>query len=154
METTKRNQYPTVEITISYSRTVKNSDRPCITSSRQAYEIILNHWNPETLHLYEEFKVMYLNRANRVIGIYEASRGGICGTVADPRLILGVAVKVCATAMILAHNHPSGNLQPSRCDELITAKLKQAGSFLEIVTTDHLIISDDGYYSFADEGRI
>ncbi|SJZ78071.1 JAB domain-containing protein [Sediminibacterium ginsengisoli] len=146
--------FPLVEITVSYSQSVKKSERPIITNSQQAYEYLRRYWNDDVIDLYEEFKVLLLNSANRVLGVYEASRGGLTGTVADPRLILGVAIKTCATAMIVAHNHPSGGHTPSRADEQITEKLKQAGALFDIRVTDHLIISADDYYSFADEGRV
>lgn len=96
---------------------------------------------------------MYLNRANRIIGIYRHSLGGITGTIADPRLILGTALKVAATAIILAHNHPSGNLRPSRADELLTAKIKEACKYMDIQLSDHIIVSASTgeYFSFADE---
>ena len=95
---------------------------------------------------------MYLNACHNVLGIYTASKGGITGTIADIRLILGVALKTASTAIIIAHNHPSGNLQPSKADETLTQKLKNAAGLLDVNLLDHLIISDAGYYSFADEG--
>lgn len=96
---------------------------------------------------------MYLNRANRVIGVYKVSVGGITGTVADPRLILSVALKSAATSIILAHNHPSGNLKPSRADLELTTKIKTAAQLMDITVLDHLIVtSDEGFLSFADEG--
>jgi len=105
----------------------------------------------------EEFKILLLNRANRVIGCYEVSSGGTCGTVADPKVIFAVALKCCATSIILAHNHPSGNLKPSQADILLSQKLKAGGRLLEIEVLDHIILSpeinsDKPYYSFADEG--
>ena len=103
---------------------------------------------------YEVFAVIFLNRANRVKHFEIISRGGITGTVADPRLILKKAVEKDATSIILSHNHPSGNLKPSRADEEITQKIKQAASYFDISVLDHIIVSEDGYYSFADEGMM
>lgn len=100
----------------------------------------------------EEFKVVFLNRANRVIGVYDASSGGITGTVADPRLILAAAIKSLAVSIILSHNHPSGNLKPSKADEDLTTKIKEAAKYHDIRVIDHMIITSEGYYSFADEG--
>ena len=99
---------------------------------------------------------MYLNRANKVIGIYPLSVGGITGTVADIRLILSVALKAAATSIILIHNHPSGNLTPSRADEQLTQKINEAAKYMDMKVIDHLILSPDenAYYSFADEGII
>ena len=105
--------------------------------------------------MYETFVVGYLNRANRLIGIYELSKGGITGTVADPRLVLSVALKCAATGIILAHNHPSGNLQTSTADEEITKKIKKACEYLDIKLLDHLIIVPEGkYLSFTEEGLL
>ena len=103
---------------------------------------------------YEVFAVLFLNRANRIKHFEIISRGGLTGTVADPRLILKKAVEQDATSIILSHNHPSGNLQPSQADDDITKKIKMAASYFDIRVLDHLIISDDGFYSFADEGMI
>jgi len=105
-------------------------------------------------HNYEVFAIVYLNRANRIKHFEIISRGGITGTVADPRIILKKALEAEATALVLTHNHPSGNLQPSRADEEITRKIKQAAELFDITILDHIIVSEDGYYSFADEGRI
>jgi len=103
---------------------------------------------------YEVFAVIFLNRANKIKHFEIVSRGGITGTVADPRLILRKAIEEQATSIILSHNHPSGNLQPSKADEEITNKIKQAAAYLDIKVLDHIIVSDDGYFSFADEGMI
>lgn len=103
---------------------------------------------------YETFKVIYLNQQNSVLSIKTISEGGIAGTVVDPRLIYKEALNQTAVALILAHNHPSGNLKPSRADISITDKMKSAGLLLDIKVLDHLIISEHGYYSFADEGLI
>ncbi|HMU47541.1 MAG TPA: JAB domain-containing protein [Chitinophagaceae bacterium] len=144
------------EIDIVYKRkaTCKASQRPLISSSADGYKVCLHYWNPDKIDLIEEFKVLFLNRANRVLQILPVSQGGITGTVADPRLILAGAIKVAACSMILVHNHPSGHLKPSRADEELTSKIKQAATYFDIRTLDHLIISPEGYYSFADEGLL
>ena len=103
---------------------------------------------------YEVFAVVFLNRANKVKHFEIISRGGITGTVADPRLILKKALEEGATSIVLTHNHPSGNLKPSKADEEITAKIKLAAGYFDIKVLDHIIVSDEGYYSFADEGLI
>ena len=142
------------EITISYKPT--EFRKPLITSSIDAYRELKDFFPEELIYLQEQFVVMYLNRANRIIGIYRLSIGGITGTVADPRLILGTALKVAATSIILSHNHPSGNMQPSKADELLTTKIKEGAKFMDIQLSDHIVISpiDGAYYSFADEGLI
>ena len=104
--------------------------------------------------LYEEFWILLLNRANNVITRFQVSKGGITGTVVDPRVIFKKAVEVMASGIILCHNHPSGNRQPSDADISLTKKLKEAGKLLDIQVLDHLIIAGEEYYSFADEGRM
>ncbi len=101
---------------------------------------------------HEVFGVMYLNRANKVNHFEIISEGGITGTVADPRVILRKALEQDAVNIILCHNHPSGSLKPSKADEQLTAKIKEAARYLDIAVIDHIIVSEDGYYSFADEG--
>ncbi len=103
---------------------------------------------------YEVFAVVFLNRANKINHFEILSRGGITGTVADPRVILKKALEEDATSIVLCHNHPSGNLQPSRADEELTKKIKEAASYFDIKVVDHIIVSDEGFYSFADEGML
>lgn len=103
---------------------------------------------------HEVFVVAYLNRANKVIHLETISEGGITGTVADPRIILKKALEHNAVSLVLCHNHPSGNLKPSRADELLTQKIKQAALLLDLSVLDHVIVSEEGYYSFADEGLL
>lgn len=102
----------------------------------------------------EEFWVMLLDRANKVIGVVKISEGGIHGTVADPKVIFGAALMAQATGIIIAHNHPSGQLRPSEEDIRLTRKIVEAGRFLDIQVVDHNIITKDGYYSFADNGQM
>ncbi len=102
----------------------------------------------------EIFAVVFLNRGNRIMHIENISEGGLTGTVADPRIILKKALENNATALILCHNHPSGNLRPSSADELLTQKIKNAAAFLDIRIMDHIIVSNEGYFSFADEGML
>ncbi len=125
------------EITLSYRPNVKPSKRPKVTCSRDACEIFRQIWDSEKIEFVEEFKGMLLNRANRVIGIVSISAGGISGTVADPKLIFAAGLKSCACSIILAHNHPSGNLNPSEADIKLTQKLKKAGEVLEMPVLDH-----------------
>jgi DNA repair protein RadC len=97
---------------------------------------------------------MLLNRANKVLGIYELSTGGISGTVADIRLIFAASIKSNASSIVLAHNHPSSNTKPSDADLLLTHKIKEAGKLLDIKVIDHIIVAIESYYSFADQGEI
>lgn len=101
---------------------------------------------------HEIFAVVFLNRSNRINHFAIISEGGITGTVADPRIILRKALEHDATSIVLCHNHPSGSLKPSRQDEELTMKIKEAAQYFDIRVMDHIIVSSDGYYSFADEG--
>jgi DNA repair protein RadC len=101
---------------------------------------------------YEVFAVVFLNRANKINHFEIISKGGITGTVADPRIILKKALEEDATSIVLCHNHPSGNLHPSRADEELTKKIKEAAAYFDIKIIDHIIVSEEGFYSFADEG--
>lgn len=142
------------EVELVYKTKVKASERPKISSVKDCYTLLKELWNENTIEMQEEFKVMLLNRGNKVIGIYEASAGGLTGTVADPRLILAAAIKSLAVSIILSHNHPSGNLKPSRADEELTQKIKVAAAYHDIKVIDHIIITSESYYSFADEGLL
>jgi DNA repair protein RadC len=142
------------EIELVYRSKVKASERPQASSSFEAYDVLKAVWDNDKMELVEQFKVLFLNRGNKVICIYNLSTGGVTGTVADPRLIFAAALKVNAVSIIIAHNHPSGSLKPSRADEELTQKIKNAGSFLDIKVLDHLIVSSEGYLSFADEGLL
>ncbi|HMP88127.1 MAG TPA: JAB domain-containing protein, partial [Lacibacter sp.] len=102
----------------------------------------------------EVFAVAFLNRANKINQVEIISEGGITGTVADPRIILRKALEYQAVSLVLCHNHPSGNLRPSRADEQLTHKIREAALLLDIQLLDHIIVSDEGYYSFADEGML
>ncbi|MBN8718476.1 MAG: JAB domain-containing protein [Sediminibacterium magnilacihabitans] len=140
------------EVELVYKTKVKASERPLIHDSKDIYNVLKKVWDENKIEMLEEFKVVFLNRANRVTGVYDASSGGITGTVADPRLILAAAIKSLAVSIILSHNHPSGNLKPSRADEELTLKIKEAAKYHDIRVIDHIIITNEAYYSFADEG--
>jgi DNA repair protein RadC len=126
---------------------VKNKQK--ITSSQDVY----NYFQPLLGDLpHEEFWILLLNRSNKVIDQHKISQGGISGTVIDVRMILKNAIERLACSLILCHNHPSGNLQPSESDKKITTKLKDAAQIMDIQVLDHLIITDNDYFSFADDG--
>ncbi len=125
--------------------------RKKITSSRDVYDKV----SQKLVDLpHEEFWVLYLNRANRVLSEKRVSQGGVSGTVTDVRIILKTALNELASSIILFHNHPSGNINPSKADIQITNKLKDASGLMDIQVLDHLVIGQDNYYSFADEGLI
>lgn len=122
-----------------------------IKCSSDARDLLLPHF-ADLIH--EEFFCIYLNRANKVLKIEQISKGGISGTVTDVRIIMKNAILNTASGLIVAHNHPSGNLNPSESDSRITSKIKEAGSLMDIQLLDHVIIHDSDYYSFADNGLL
>lgn len=124
-------------------------DKPRISGSRDGFNLIRAHLEDIP---HEEFWIMLLNRANRMIKKYQISQGGVAGTVADPKIIFKLAISELASGIILAHNHPSGNLTASQADIDLTKKMKEAGKLLEIQVLDHLIVAGQKYFSFADEG--
>ncbi|GGH34672.1 hypothetical protein IA57_08185 [Mangrovimonas yunxiaonensis] len=126
-------------------------ERKKITSSLSVYELM----QPIIGELpHEEFWIVYLNNSNKVLQKLQLSKGGITGTLVDVRLVMKTALACGATAIILAHNHPSGTLKPSTADKQITQKLKHAGQSLDIKVLDHLIVTENAYFSFADEGLL
>jgi DNA repair protein RadC len=139
---------------LELGRRRKEQDRPLrmrITGSKDAYEEIKPHLLDKQ---HEEFWILLLNRANEVIRLVQISSGGVSGTVADPKLIFKHALEQLASALILVHNHPSGNLTASQADKDLTKKLKDAGRLLDIPVLDHLIFTDQSYLSFADTGML
>jgi DNA repair protein RadC len=142
------------EIELSYKTKLPASQRPLLDSSISAFELFRNHWDDNKMEFMEQFKVALVNRASRVLGIYEVSTGGTNGTVVDPRLIFVAALKANACGILLCHNHASGNLQPSLADKQLTAKVAEAWRFLNLQVLDHLIITREGFYSFAEEGLL
>ena len=140
------------EILTSYKN--KNQDAVKVSSSVEVYNFILNHWDDDTLDIQENVKILLLNSSNTILGVYDVSRGGINSTVIDLRLVLSVALKCLASSIILVHNHPSGNINPSEQDREFTKKIKSACKFLEIQLFDHIIITRYDYFSFADNGYI
>jgi DNA repair protein RadC len=125
--------------------------REKISSSRDAFEVLKSAMGDQP---YEEFWILILNKANRVIRKCCISEGGISGTVVDPKKIFKIALDHHASSIILGHNHPSGNIQPSEADQKITRKIRDAGTMLDIAVLDHIIVGDGVYYSFADEGLV
>ena len=122
-----------------------------ITSSRDAFEIFKSLMGDLP---HEEFWLLILNKADRVVKKVRTSEGGISGTVVDPKKVFKSCLELHASSIILGHNHPSGNIQPSEADIKITKKFRDCGVMLDIAVLDHIIIGDDRYYSFADEGSI
>jgi DNA repair protein RadC len=126
-------------------------NRKQIKSSNDVYE----RFHPRLVDLpHEEFWVLYLNRSNKIIDEQKISQGGVSGTVTDVKIILKQAIEKLASGLILCHNHPSGNIRPSKADTNITKKLRNASAYLDIQVLDHVIVGQDVYYSYADEGML
>jgi DNA repair protein RadC len=132
----------------------KMADRPLYSGSKDAYKILMHHWNADKIYLVEEFKVLFLNRKNRVCQLYTLSQGGITSVSVDPRIIFAAAIKLKARGLIMAHNHPSGGLEPSEEDKELTDQLKKGAKLLNISLIDHLIVTPGGYFSFSDRGLL
>jgi DNA repair protein RadC len=148
----KKNTIKKYELTLKHLDTELIAKR--ITSSKDSAEYIRQFYFDD-IEIYESSFILLLNRQNKVLGYAKISQGGVTGTVIDPKIVCKYAVDSLATGIILAHNHPSGNTQPSSPDRDITCKLKSALSYFDIQLIDHIIITADaGYYSFADEGII
>ena len=140
------------EVQLSYKPHFRAQERPQISTSEQAYKVLIENWDMNLINYIEQAKMILLNRNNRVLGIVNLSTGGSASTVMDSRILFTIALKATATSIILCHNHPSGNLRPSGEDIKMTEMIKQAGKILGIDVHDHLIISESGYFSMAEEG--
>jgi len=138
------------EIEISYKPKCKTSELPKVVTSWEAYDCLKGAF--PSLDYREFFYILCLNRNNKVLGYCQISVGGLTGTMADVRIIMQTALKANACSLILAHNHPSGNLVPSEADKDLTKKIHEAGKFLDIPVLDHVILTSESYFSFADEG--
>lgn len=139
------------KVRIVYSKKLKASERPKISSSTDVVNLLRELWSSQ-IEVREEFLVLLMDRDNRVLGYQVLSKGGMSGTVVDTRLMLSMALESLATSIIIAHNHPSGSLKPSTQDINITKKVKESGKTMDIQVLDHIIITKESHFSFADEG--
>ncbi len=139
------------EVSLIYRNKTKASDRPNVKSSDDAYSILRQSWNMDEINLLEEAKILLLDNQLRLMSIASISKGGLSGTIVDPRIVFSIALKRRANRIILAHNHPSGSLKPSREDLSLTNKFIDAGKVLQIAVDDHIIITQDGYCSLRNE---
>ena len=144
--------YKVGEVKLSYKPKTRNDYK--VTCSEDAYKYILSTYKKGNICYKEYFKVLFLNQAHQVLGYTLISEGGLTETTADVRLIFQAALLINSVAIILAHNHPSGNLKPSPEDIRLTKQVREASNFMRIKILDHIIISDTGYYSFTDEGML
>lgn len=139
------------EIQLRYKNPIKPAQRPKVSCSQDAFTLFRENWDDMKIDFVEQAKVMLLNQSNHVLGIVEMSTGCVSRTIVDVKLIFAAAFTANASSIILAHNHPSGNLIPSLPDKELTRRLYNAGELLTLPLRDHLIISRDLYYSFADD---
>lgn len=141
------------EYQLKYNRT--NTPQPKINSSKDLFDFLLAHvYDENEINIYENFYILLLNPANKIKGFARISQGGINGTSADPRIIAKYAVETLATAVVLTHNHPSGNTTPSTADRKLTETVTKALQLLEIKVLDHIVMTENNYFSFADNGMI
>ena len=147
-------QFKIAEVELVYRNPVKLSERPVVKTAEQSYDLLLKFWDINRIGLLEEFKIILLDNAASCLGIAAISKGGVTGCVADPRIIFPIALKARASALVLAHNHPSERLLLSKEDIILTQKLVNAGRCLDIAVCDHLVISQWEYMSMAEEGLL
>lgn len=146
----KPNLVPEIKIRYNKGRRVLGN----VKSSEEAASFLRAQYQRGTLEAQEYFNVIYLNRKNSILGYYRHTKGGLTGTIADTRIIFGIALKSLSSGIILSHNHPGGYLEPSAADIKVTNRIKQIGDLHEIAVLDHLIITKDDYFSFSDEGLL
>lgn len=137
---------------MTYKPKIKASDRQQLLDSTEAYKLLQQVYDPETIEYRESFKVILLNRRNRVIGVTNIAEGGIDSLLVDVRMVLQAALLANASAIMISHNHPTGSLRPSEEDRKLTRLIYEAGKLINIILLDHLIVTSEGYFSFADEG--
>ncbi|MEP1782107.1 JAB domain-containing protein [Reichenbachiella sp.] len=142
------------EVQLIYRNGTPASNRPSVKSPKDAYDIFLKNWDMNQIGLIEECKVLLLDRSLRLMSVASVSKGGMSGTIVDPKVVFSMALKRRASSIILAHNHPSGNLQPSQADIQLTRNFMAAGKVLQIPLEDHLIITNEGYNSIISDGYI
>lgn len=142
------------EVELTYKNNVPYNQRQRISNSQGAYEILTNLFPENTMDYRETFIVLYLNRANQVLGYSVISQGGTSNTTVDIKMVIQTALLANASCIMLAHNHPSGNLHPSSDDNRITNRIIEAARLFDITVLDHIIITNESYYSFTDNGNI
>jgi len=135
------------EVKLTYKNKLRAHERPKISCPEDAYKVFLESWDHDQIELLEECKAMFLDRQLRLMSIASISKGGLSGTVVDLRLVFAMALKRRANSLILAHNHPSGNLKPSQADIDLTRQFQKAGEILQLPVEDHLIVTTEGYTS-------
>ncbi len=146
------NLFAVTEVELTYRNKIRATDRPKITKSSDAYDLFMRVWDMNKIQLLEQFKIMLLDRGNACMGISNVATGGVSACVVDPKIVFSTALKARASGLVLAHNHPSGNLKPSIEDKALTKKFMEAGKLLDIAILDHVIVTPHSFYSMADDG--
>jgi len=141
------------KIRLVYSRNIPEKERVKITQSKDVVDLFRKIWSSQ-MEIREEFYVLLLDRANKVIGYHVLSQGGTAGTVVDTKILFALALESLSNSIIIAHNHPSGSLKPSQQDINLTRKVKESGQTMDIQVLDHIIITKESHFSFADEGLL
>ncbi|WP_422350994.1 JAB domain-containing protein [Flagellimonas sp.] len=143
------------EIQISYQEKLSTLKSLSVTNSNDVAKLLFKNWDNKTIGLHETFKIVLLNQSNKVKGVYPLSHGGITGTLVDMRILFAITLKTLSVGIILAHNHPSGQMRPSGADKELTRKIQRAANLFDVKVLDHIILAPDGrYYSFADNGLL
>ncbi len=142
------------EVQLIYRNKTKAKDRLSIKSPQEAYAVLLESWDKDQIALVEEFKLLLLDNRLRLMSVAPISKGGISGTLLDPRIVFATALKRRASSIIMAHNHPSGDTTPSQADIQLTQEFIQAGKLLQIPIQDHLVITDEGFCSMVTDNHV
>ena len=143
------------DVKLTYKTKVKSSERPVIVLAEDVYRLLIDYvYDKEIIQYKECLKLILLNKAGKLLGVAHISEGGIDETSADIRIIMQAAILGNASSIILTHNHPSGNLKPRTQDDLVTENLRKAAKLFNITLLDHIIVTDSGYFSYLDEGRV
>jgi DNA repair protein RadC len=144
--------YEIAEVQLIYKKPPSKAEPVIVTEAVTAYEVFKQTWDKNKIDLVEEFKVLLLRQNNSCIGVAHIATGGMSSVIADPRIIFATALKANAAAIILAHNHPSGNTKPSQQDMDLTDKLVEGGKLLDLKVLDHIILTSKGYLSMGNNG--
>lgn len=147
-------QFKVCEVSVSYSPKVKASERYQVFNSKDLYDLLIKFYDENTIEYKESMKLVLLNKSNKVLGVHHLAEGGIDGVFCDVRQILQIALLTNSTSIAISHSHPSGNTTPSIADKKLTAAIQEGAKTMNIQLLDHIIVTPEKYYSFADEGLI
>ena len=151
-KTSIQSLFSVTEVELVYRNKIRPEDRPRLAESASVYDVLLRAWDMNKIELVGQFMIVLLDRGHACLGISNVSTGGVSACFVDPKIVFATVLKARASSVILAHNHPSGNLKPSQADIDLTKRLKEGGALLDVSVLDHLIVTPFSYYSFADDG--